>query len=413
MRSVAEHRDAILAAVGPMTPVTLALGDCLGLVTVTDVVAAVDLPGFDNSAMDGYAVRAEDVREASDAAPVVLEVIGEVAAGGDAAAYDVGVRQAVRIMTGAMLPAGADAVVMVERTDAGVERVAVHEAVPAGRSIRPRGEDVRAGDVVIPAGTRVNPRVIALAASTGHASLEVRPRPRVAVLSTGDELVAPGDPLRPGQIHESNAPMLAACLAELGAEVVACGSVSDRPGELISTLDDLGTRCDAVVTTGGVSMGAYDVVKEALHDRGVDFVQVAMQPGKPQGFGRYGARGVPVFALPGNPVSAFVSFEMFVAPALDAMMGRTHERRVVRGVMGHGLSSPAGRTQIARAVTTRGAGGYLVDPVVGQGSHFVHDLVRANSLVIVPAQTTALAAGDEVEVWLLDASSDGAGRGSR
>ncbi|MEI2778851.1 MAG: gephyrin-like molybdotransferase Glp [Tetrasphaera sp.] len=412
MRSVAEHRDAILAALGPLPTITLPLDACLGLVTVADVVAAVDLPGFDNSAMDGYAVRSADVSGASEADPVVLDVVGEVAAGGDAAAYEVVAGQAVRIMTGAMLPAGADAVVMVERTDGGLERVAISEAVPAGRSVRPRGEDVRAGSVVIPAGTLVNPRVIALAASTGHGSLEVLPRPRVAVLSTGDELVAPGQPLRPGQIHESNAPMLAACLTELGAEVAECGSVSDEPGELIGTLDELVARCDAIVTTGGVSMGAYDVVKEALHDRGVEFVQVAMQPGKPQGFGRYGSRAVPVFALPGNPVSAFVSFEMFVAPALDVMMGRTHERRVVRGVMGHELSSPAGRTQIARAVTTRDQDGYLVDPVVGQGSHFVHDLVRANSLVIVPAQTTTLAAGDEVEVWLLD-SGGGPARGAR
>lgn len=305
-------------------------------------------------------------------------------------------------MTGAMMPAGADAVVMVERTDGGLESVAVHDAVPAGRSIRPAGEDVRAGAVVIPSGTLVDPRVIALAAATGHARLTVRPRPRVVVLSTGDELIPPGEPLRPGQIHESNAPMIAACVEELGGEVVHVGSVGDDPEALVATLTMLTPGADVVVTTGGVSMGAYDVVKAALRDHGIAFVQVAMQPGKPQGFGLFGPRQVPVFALPGNPVSAFVSFAMFVAPALEAMMGRSHERRIVTGVMGHAFASPAGRTQIARAVTTRGDAGWVVDPVVGQGSHFVHDLVRANSLVLVPLETTALEEGDEVEVWLLE-----------
>ncbi|CCI54048.1 molybdopterin molybdotransferase MoeA [Nostocoides jenkinsii] len=404
MRSVAEHRDAILAAVAPLAPVALPISACRGLVTVADVVAEVDLPGFNNSAMDGYAVRAADVTTARPGAPVSLRVIGEVAAGGDGAAYDVGVGEAVRIMTGAMMPAGADAVVMVERTDGGTEVVAIEDAAPVGQSIRPAGEDVRAGTVVVPAGTVVNPRVVALAAATGHGTLAVRPRPRVAVLSTGDELIPPGMPLRPGQIHESNAPMLAACVEALGAEVVRVASVSDDADALIATLGELVASCDAVVTTGGVSMGAYDVVKAALRDRGVEFVQVAMQPGKPQGFGAFD--GVPVFALPGNPVSAFVSFEMFVAPALDTMMGRSHERRVVTGVMGHALDSPAGRTQIARAVTRRAGSTWLVDPVVGQGSHFVHDLVRANSLVIVPAESTRLVEGDPVEVWLLDGVHD-------
>ena len=401
MRSVAEHREAILAAVAAAEPVELELSACCGLVTCTDVVARVGLPGFDNSAMDGYAVRSADVAEASEDRPEVLRVVGEVAAGGDAAGLVVGPGQAVRIMTGAMMPAGADAVVMVERTDGGVDQVSVCAPVPAGRSIRPAGEDVRAGAVVIPAGTRVGARTIALAAATGHPMLRVRPRPRVAVISTGDELIEPGRPLRPGQIHESNSLMLAAAVQGMGAQTVERLSVGDDPDELVALLTTLAGWCDAIITSGGVSMGAYDVVKAALAAHGVDFVQVAMQPGKPQGFGLFGPRRVPVFALPGNPVSAFVSFEVFVAPALDAMMGTTHERRIVRGVMGHELTSPAGRTQIARAVTSRTDAGWLVDPVVGQGSHFIHDLVRANSLVVVPEATTRLETGDEVEVWLL------------
>ena len=401
MRSVTEHRDAILSAISPLPPAELALADCLGLVTTTDISSRVPLPGFDNSAMDGYAVRAASVVGASAATPVTLTVVGEVAAGADASGLQVGPGEAVRIMTGAMMPAGADAVVMVERTDGGLERVAVTEAVESGRSIRPAGEDVQEGELVIPAGARVNARTLALAASTGHPRLPVRPRPRVAIVSTGDELIPPGEALAPGQIHESNAIMLAAAVRTLGCEVVASSAATDDPDALVALLADLAGRCDALVTSGGVSMGAYDVVKAALHERGIDFVQVAMQPGKPQGFGLFGEQQVPIFALPGNPVSAFVSFEVFVAPALEAMMGATHERRVVQGVMGHELSSPAGRTQIARAVTSRSGEDWLVDPVVGQGSHFIADLVRANSLVIVPAETTRMVAGDPVEVWLL------------
>lgn len=402
MRSVTEHRGAILAALTPLAPVALPLPECLGLTTTQEVRARVRLPGFDNSAMDGYAVRAADVVGAREQAPVALTVIGEVAAGADAGGLVLAPGQAVRIMTGAMLPAGADAVVMVERTDGGTETVAVRDAVPVGRSIRTAGEDVEAGALVIPAGTRVNARTLALAASTGHPTLMVRPRARVAVVSTGEELIPAGKPLAPGQIHESNSVMLAAAARTLGAEVVACESSGDDPDAFVALLGELARTCDAVITSGGVSMGAYDVVKAALRDHGIDFVQVAMQPGKPQGFGLFGAGRVPIFALPGNPVSAFVSFEVFVAPALEAMMGTTHERRVVAGTMGHALTSPAGRTQIARAVTTRSGAGWVVDPVVGQGSHFIADLVRANSLVIVPAETTALAAGDNVEVWLLD-----------
>ncbi len=401
MRTLAAHREAVLSRVAALQPRPLPIGECLGLVTCADVVAGVDLPGFDNSAMDGYAVRAADTGGATSARPVTLTVVGEVAAGDDAAGTVVGPGQAARIMTGAMMPVGADAVVMVESTDGGLATVLVREAVTPGRSVRPAGEDVREGTVVIPAGTRINPRTIALAASTGHADLTVRPRPRVAVVSTGDELVPPGRPLRPGQIHESNSPMLAASAVASGAQVVAQMSVGDEPDALLATLTELAASCDAIITSGGVSMGAYDVVKAALAAHGVEFVQVAMQPGKPQGFGVLEGTGVPVFALPGNPVSAFVSYEMFVAPALDTMMGVTFERRVVTGRMGHALSSPPARTQIARAVTTSVDGQWVVDPVVGQGSHFINDLVRANSLVIVPAEVTNLDPGDVVEVWLL------------
>jgi molybdenum cofactor synthesis domain-containing protein len=405
MRTLEEHRDAILAAVTAPEPVHLPLDDCLGLVLAEDVTSLVDLPGFDNSAMDGYAVRAVDVAAADPGVPgsaVRLPVVGEVAAGG-VATRAVGSSEAVRIMTGAMLPEGADAIVKVEDTDGGTESVEIRAGVPAGTSVRPAGEDVKQGQVVLSVGMGVDARRVALLAATGHADALVWPRPRVAVVSTGAELVAPGEPLRPGQIHESNSYMLEAAVVASGAVAVRQETVDDDPAAVLAAVTELAADVDVIVTSGGVSMGAYDVVKESLRDNGVDFVQVAMQPGKPQGFGLVGDRKVPLFALPGNPVSSYVSFEVFVRPALRRLMGRTPEARgTVTARLEHALSSPPGRTQVARAVASHTEEGWRADPVWGQASHFVADLARANALVFVPAEVTRVEAGDTVAMWLLD-----------
>ncbi len=405
MRTLEEHRDAILAAVPPLPPVRRRLADCLGLVLCEDVTSLVDLPGFDNSAMDGYAVRAADVVAASTARPesaIRLPVVAEVAAGA-VATRPVGPGEAVRIMTGAMLPDGADAVVRVEDTDGGTETVEIRAGVAAGTSVRPAGEDVRHGQVVLEAGATIDARRVALLAATGHADALVRPRPRVAVVSTGAELVPPGNPLQPGQIHESNSYMLEAAVTAAGAEAVRQPTIDDDAAAVLSAVAALASDVDAIVTSGGVSMGAYDVVKESLRDHGVDFVQVAMQPGKPQGFGLVGDRHVPLFALPGNPVSSYVSFEVFVRPALRRMMGRSPESRTaVPARLEHSLSSPPGRAQVARAVASHTGQGWRADPVWGQASHFVADLARANAFVLVPADVTRLEAGDQVDVWLLD-----------
>ena len=404
MRSVAEHLQAVLAAVRTAPAREVPLEEALGLVLAADLVARVDLPGFDNSAMDGYAVRAADVASGSAATPVTLPVVGEVAAGGTAD-REVGPGEAVRIMTGAMMPPGADTVVKVEDTDGGTERVRVDAAAPVGLAVRPAGEDVRAGTVVLTAGSVLDARRLALAAATGYGVVPVHPRPRVAVVSTGAELVPPGGTLAPGQIHDSNSHMLAAALVETGCTVARRVTVGDTAQEVLAVVEELASgpdAVDAIVTSGGVSMGAYDVVKEALRDRGVDFVQVAMQPGKPQGFGTVGERGVPLFGLPGNPVSSYVSFEVFVRPALRTMMGlEPATRPVLTARLTQALRSPAGRTQIARAVATRTATGWEADPVWGQASHFVADLSRANAFVIVPADVTEVGAGESVELWLL------------
>jgi len=408
MLSVEEHLATILAAVRPAGPVRLALSDSLGLVLCEDIRSLVDLPGFDNSAMDGYAVRSADVEGADPAvqgSAVTLPVVGEVAAGG-VATIPVRPGEAVRIMTGAMLPRGADAIVKVEDTDGGTESVEIREGVVVGTSVRPAGEDVRAGTVVLQAGSVIDARRVALLAATGHGDVLVRPRPRVAVVSTGSELVAPGGRLEPGQIHDSNSHMLEAALSECGAVTTHRLTIGDDGSEVVRVVEQLAEQVDAILTSGGVSMGAYDVVKEALRGRGtVDFVQVRMQPGKPQGFGTVGERDVPLFALPGNPVSAYVSFEVFVRPALRTMMGLLPAGRpALKTRLMHQLRSPAGRIQIARAVAAQDASGWHADPVWGQASHFIADLSRANALLVIPAEVTELAAGDEVEMWLLDGS---------
>ena len=405
MRTLEEHRDAILAAVTAAEPVRLPLAACLGLVLCEDVTSLVDLPGFDNSAMDGYAVRAVDVSAADPDVPgsaVRLPVVGEVAAGG-VATRAVGPGEAVRIMTGAMMPEGADAIVKVEDTDGGTETVEIRAGVPVGTSVRPAGEDVKQGQVVLTSGMEIDARRVALLAATGHADALVRPRPRVAIVSTGAELVPPGEPLQPGQIHESNSYMLEAAVVASGAVAVRQATVDDDPAAVLSAVAALADDVDAIVTSGGVSMGAYDVVKESLRDHGVDFVQVAMQPGKPQGFGLVGDRNVPLFALPGNPVSSYVSFEVFVRPALRRLMGRDLEQRTTLSArLEHALSSPPGRAQVARAVATHTEEGWRADPVWGQASHFVADLARANAFVFIPAEATRVEAGDVVDMWLLD-----------
>ncbi|MDC5698197.1 UTP--glucose-1-phosphate uridylyltransferase [Intrasporangium calvum] len=406
LRTVDEHLRAILSTLEPAPSASVPLTEALGLVVAKGVRSRVSLPSFDNSSMDGYAVQAASLQGA-DTTPVRLRLVGEVAAG-TAPTCTVGPGEAARIMTGAPIPSGADAVIAVEDTDGAAEgEVLCRAAVPQGRYIRPSGEDVSEGAVIVSAGDVIGPRTIALLAACGHASVEVHRRPHVVVLSTGAELVPPGEPLGPGQIHDSNSPMLWAAAVSAGASAEIRAAVGDTDAELLSALDEVLATADVVVTSGGVSMGAYDVVKSALADQGVDFVRVAMQPGKPQGFGYLAApdgRRVPLFALPGNPVSSFVSFEVFVRPALRRLMRRTPEKRRIRSAtLTAGLRSFEGRRQFGRAVVRRNSEGALMcTPVAGQGSHFVADLSRANALFVVPEDTVDLVAGEAVDVIVLD-----------
>ena len=400
---VEDHLARVLAEIEPLSPLDLMLGEAHGCVLTDDVVARVDVPAFDNSAMDGYAVRLPDVAAATDTTPVTLPVIGDIPAG-SVAAYRLQPGATARIMTGAPLPAGAEAVVPVEWTDAGVASVAIRRAPAEGQYVRRQGEAVTAGQVVLTAGTRLGPAQVGLAAAVGHDRVAVRPRPRVVVLSTGSELVSPGGRVAPGQITDSNSAMLAAAAKECGAIAYNVGAVPDEPRILLDAIEDQLIRADVIVTSGGVSAGAYDVVKEVLGRTGtVRFDRIAMQPGMPQGFGTLGPDRTPIFTLPGNPVSAYVSFEVFVRPVLRRMLGvRPLNRPTVPAVCEEPFPSPEGKRQYARGRLELRDGGYVVRPVGGAGSHLVGDLAHANALIVVPEAVTAVPRGGTVTVMVLE-----------
>lgn len=402
MRSVEEHRAAILDDIEPMASFQQPLLEALGLACDEDVIAPVSLPAFDNSAMDGYAVRHADVVTASEDAPVTLPVVGEIGAG-RAGLLALSPGTAAKIMTGAPVPAGADAVVPYEWTDRGASHVRIEKAPGHRQHIRPAGEDVEAGDLLVQNGAVIGPRQIGLLAAVGRSQVQTRPRPRVVVISTGSELREPGGTLGRDAIFDGNSFMLAAAVRSTGAIAYRVGIVPDEPKEFLEALGDQLVRADLVVTSGGVSQGDYDVVKEALAPQGVWFGQVAMQPGKPQGYGRVGEDRIPLVALPGNPVSAYISFEAFVLPALRRLMGRTpYARPTVSARLTRGVTSPAGKRQFLRGTANVDSSGLSVAPVGGPGSHLIGDLAQSDCLIIVPEDTTSLPAGAEVDVLLLD-----------
>jgi molybdopterin molybdotransferase len=433
MISVEAHLGGILSQIRPLDPVERGIGEAEGTVLAEDVTAEHPLPSFDNSAMDGYAVRSDDLAGASDDHPVTLPVLGEVAAG-DTGAYTVSAGMCVRITTGARLPAGADAIVPVEWTDGGgAAKVTIRRAPEPGHAIRRQGEDLQPGAAVLGGGTRIGPMQLGLLAAAGRGRLRVRPQPRVVVFSTGNELAEPGTPIVPGRIWDSNSFMLAAAARQAGCVAYRHGPVADDPRALVAAIEDQLGRADALITSGGVSMGGeHDVVKDVLSRIGsVRFGKVAIHPGSPQGFGMIASAGgrlsdgspaeaapsgggpaessqpgegapIPIFTLPGNPVSAYVSFQIFVLPALNAMQGMAPQPApLVRAALTGPLRSPPGKRSFLRGQLEHGQSGARVTPLSGQGSHQLAALASANALIVVPEEVTEMAGGDVANVLSL------------
>ncbi len=403
MKRVDDHLADVLAEVGPLAPMNLQLLDAHGCMLVENVVATSDLPPFDNSAMDGYAVRLADVAGASKEFPAALPVVADIAAG-SAEPQRITIGTCARIMTGAPLPAGAQAVIPQEWTDQGLATARIYREPQGSTFVRRRGDDVAAGDIVLHTGTWLNAPAIGLLGALGWDRVRVRPRPRVVVLSTGSELVEPGLPCSPGQIHDANSFTLTAAAREAGALAYRVGILPDDPGLVLSTLEDQLGRADLVVTSGGVSVGAHDVVKDVLSQLGtVGFDQIAMQPGMPQGFGAIGPNATPIFTLPGNPVSAYVSFEVFVRPVIRKMLGlESLHRPIMSARCARAFSSPQGKRQYARGRLEFRNGVYTVQPMSGAGSHLLADLARSDALIVVPEEVTQVRRGSTVEVMLLE-----------
>lgn len=416
LRTVEEHLDGILAAVLPLeverAPVLGALPDLLGRTLREPLRARVDIPVFDNSAMDGFAVRYADVAGAAADAPVELDVVADLPAGSPRDP-SFGPGQAVRIMTGSAVPTDADAIVPFEDTAGGLAdslgRIRVLRAPSRPRAhIRPRGEDAVVGDELLPAGAELGPFQIAAAAAAGIPEVVVSRRPRVVVVSTGSELVRPGEPLERGQIPESNSTLLAGLVLRAGGHVARIASVADDGEDLRALLAlvagrDAAEPADVVIFSGGVSAGAYEVVKNELAGA-MTFSKVAMQPGKPQGFGAVDG-GALLFGLPGNPVSAAVSFEVFVRPALLAMQGRADIRRpVLRLPAATAWRTPPGRRQyLPAAIDRRDPHAWTVRPATagGSGSHLAGGLALAEAYAVVPAEVETVSEGDPVDVMLI------------
>jgi len=395
-----EAREYVLERCPVGEVVELPIVDAIGRVLAEPVVAAEDVPPFANSAVDGYAVRAVDVAET----PVRLRVVAEVAAGASTDRV-VGVGEAVRIMTGAPMPAGADAAVMVEDTERVDDGdVLIRRGVPAGASVRHVGDDVHAGTELFPAGTLVRPAVAGVLSSVNARRVRVHRQATVAVVSTGDELIDDGSALQPGQIRESNKTMLLPLIADAGCRPVDLGVVRDDEAALEDVLRNAADTFDAIVTSGGVSMGEYDVVKAVL-SRIADmrWMQIAIKPAKPFAFGLLGDRHVPVFGLPGNPVSSMVSFELFARPALRKMMGHGDlDRPTITAVADDGLPRRTdGKTHYMRVSGAFGADGrYHVGSVGAQGSHQLAATSLADAIAIVP-DGDGIAAGGSVTTMLL------------
>ena len=409
LRSVEEARDDLLRSFGPLPAESVALSASLGRVVAADLQADIDVPPFANSAMDGYAVRGADVERASTDRPVTLRIVGEVPAGGTTTAQ-VEPGTAIRIMTGAPLPGGADTIVQFEETDEArpdmlrqQDRVRIFTAVPVGASVRAAGEDITAGALIVPRGTLIGAAEIGVLATIGAAQVPVYRRPRVAILATGDELVDVDQRPGPGQIRNANGYANAAQVREAGGEPLQLPITRDTEAELHARIDEaLAWGADLFLTSGGVSVGDYDVVKNVLTQRGqMSFWRVKMKPGKPVVFGSI--EGVPLLGLPGNPVSAMVVFELFGRPALLKMQGRAGwQRPTIQAIFTGTLRDRAERRQYVRVRIEQRDGTFLAHLTGEQGSGVLTSMMLADGLMIVPEGMSEVTAGTRLPVLMLD-----------
>jgi len=406
--SVDQARERILSQLHPVTSETLKLIDCANRVLAQDITASEDLPLFDNSSMDGFAVHATDVADATDASPRSLRVVADIPAG-SSPTISLAAGQAARIMTGAQMPSGADAVIPVEDTDfdnrdagsSSPEQVQILKPVKAGGNVRPRGMDIRAGEVVLEKGHRLKPQDLGLVAMLGVANVLVHRRPHIALLSSGDELVSVDAALEPGKIRDSNSYVIAALIESAHAEVIRLGVANDNRASVESLFEQAVVQnVDLILSSAGVSVGAYDFIKEVIESNGkMDFWRVNMRPGKPLAFGEY--RDIPFIGLPGNPVSAFMGFEVFVRPALARLGGLLNGSRPTVRVRSEEQIDSDGRESYLRAIVHE-ENGVLIARLTGhQGSGNLHSLVQANALLIIPAGVKCVPAGQEVNAWLL------------
>jgi len=396
--TVEAHRDKVRTLLAPLAARidTVPLREALGRGLAADVAAPLDLPPFANSQMDGFAIRSADVPDGG----AELRVVAPVPAGAEPAPLRPGT--AAPIMTGAMIPAGADAVVPIEQAvpdsfpAPGAAATVRLPAAPAGTFVRDAGSDIAAGEPALAAGTFLGPGQLGLLAALGLTQVPVHAVPAVLLVTTGDEVVEPGSPLERGKIYDANGALLESALRQAGLRVTRTGISADNPEELAALLHRHAPDVDLMITTGGVSKGAYEVVRQAMEGHDVDFYGVAMQPGGPQGIGTFD--GVPVLGFPGNPVSCLVSFEMFLRPALFDLFGSPAPRPAVRARLAHALESPPAKHQVRRG-TVQPDGTVRLEG--GAGSHLVSALAHSNALIQVPEGIAALAEGAEVEVWML------------
>lgn len=411
--SVTEAQQRILAEFNPVGATRVPLAAAGERILSTDVDARLDLPPFANSSMDGFAVRAADTRTAEPGRPVELSVVGDIPAG-SFPAFTLQPGQAARIMTGAPVPAGADAIVPVEQTNFPYREFApelpdcvqIFQPAAEGANVRPKGQDVRAGQLLLAKGRRLKPQDVGILASIGVSHVDVYERPRVALVSTGDELIPPGQPLTPGKIYDSNSFVLAALLEQHGAEPVPLGFSLDQPDQVREILDranDAGAHL--ILTSAGVSVGPFDYIRSMIEQHGeLGFWRVNMRPGKPLTFGRY--QGTPLIGLPGNPVSAFVGFQVFVVPVLRKLAGMPEPRRqIVRATVAEPIESD-GRETYFRAIVTVEEGQFIARLTGHQGSGNLFSLVQANALLIVPSGVKSCPTGAQMDAWLLDPELD-------